>query len=102
LEKFKEFGKAPSEACLEWCQSPMIQYLNFQRKVGEHEDPCRHCRANNNNNKRAVVKSSNDDGLAFFTDKLSGGLLTASESTLEWKLLRAPDGMVIDQITISK
>jgi hypothetical protein len=106
VQKFKEFGKAPTEACLEWCQSPMIQYLNFQRKVGEHEDPCRHCRAtttsSNNKKKRTVVKLSNDDGLAFFTDKLSGGLLTASETTLEWKLLRAPDGMVIDQITISK
>ena len=39
---------------------------------------------------------------AFATDKLSAGVLEASTTTLTWRLLRAPDGLVLDSIALSK
>jgi hypothetical protein len=56
-----------------------------------HGDPCVHC---------------SPPGLGadpvFATDKMSAGVLKATTEALEWSLLRAPDGLVLDTITITK
>jgi hypothetical protein len=81
---FREAGKTPVEGCLEWCSLAEITRTNIGK-----EDPCRHC---------------SPAGLspAFATDKLSAGVLEASTTTLTWRLLRAPDGLVLDSIALSK
>jgi len=86
VEDMKEFGKSPRVACEEWCKLPEIQDVTRGKR-----DPCNHCTI------RGGAASP-----AFTTDKLSIGVLEASETALQWKLLRAPDGLVLDSILISK
>lgn len=53
-------------------------------------NPCRHC---------------SPPGVgppAAATDKLALGVLTATTTSLEWRLLRAPDGAVLDTVTLTR
>lgn len=74
-----------SESCMAWCGSAEVAQLNKGQ-----EDPCRHCRIAEN-----VTP-------VFQTDKMSAGILTASKTELSWKLYRAPDGLLLDSVTVSK
>jgi hypothetical protein len=101
VENMKENKMTASESCDNWCQSPYIQQMNM---LHGGEDPCRHCHPN----KKTSNGLSNGNGKqqvpdpVFFTDKMSIGVLKATDTTLEWNLLRAPDGLVLDSVSISK
>ena len=94
LEGLREFGKTPHEACTEWCTSGPIQEVNRGKR-----DPCRHC-----GEAPGYEAGEAPSGFtsAFATDKLSIGVLAASEIELTWQLLRAPDGLVLDSVTVTK
>jgi len=74
-----------AESCQAWCSSASVMEANKKMP-----DPCGHCI-----NKNGVSP-------VFQTDKMSLGVLTASTTSLEWKLYRAPDGALLDTISLTK
>jgi hypothetical protein len=91
VEQFREYGKSPGAACDEWCVLDVVQELkNFNGN-----DPCLHCHAN-------LIGGDRPPDPMYFTDKMSAGILTASDTELTWTLYRAPDGMVLDTVTLQK
>lgn len=78
-------GRSAAESCQAWCTSAAVVEVN--KKLS---DPCGHC--------------INKEGVSpiFQTDKMSLGVLTATTTSLEWKLYRAPDGVLLDSISLTK
>jgi hypothetical protein len=90
-EQFREYGKPPAQACEEWCMLELVQDI----KSMNGNDPCQHCRV-----QRPGAPLPADP--MFFTDKMSAGILTATDTELSYTLYRAPDGMILDYVSISK
>jgi hypothetical protein len=78
-------GEDSAEArCMAWCEAPAT------RAHAEGTDPCRYCV----HHLRAPP--------TFTSDQMAIGLLSATPSALTFSLLRAPDGAVLDTVTVTK
>jgi acid phosphatase type 7 len=92
------------EACEAWCSRPEVRAsfaghgveasAQTPRTGGDDvllalnpaNDPCRYCASNP----------------VYVSALMAIGVLDATPTTLSWRLLRAPDGLVLDSVTISK
>ena len=76
-------------SCTEWCARAEIREGYAEQHVPK--DPCMHC---------AVGPL----GLSpvYFSDKMAIGLVQISGKSLTFSLLRAPDGLVLDTVTLTK
>ena len=89
-----EDALTPSAACAAWCAKPSVRRaFAVEGVVAPEADPCRYC--------------SHDGASPIYTsDNMAIGRLevtaTAATSTLTWQLLRAPDGRVLDSVTLTK
>lgn len=81
-------GVTGTEACRAWCADPAVRagFAHEEASVPAHAEPCRVC----------------DASPVFVSSKMAIGVLTATESSLQWQLLRAPDGAVLDTLTLNK
>jgi hypothetical protein len=82
---------AATAACRAWCARPEVR-AGYAAVPGGRpaSDPCVHCGAGGG---AAPV---------VFSDNMAAGLLTINGTTLTWQLLRAPDGAVLDTVTLTK
>lgn len=80
-------------ACRAWCARPEVLAGYAAVPGGKPaSDPCGHCGGAPGVGASPVV----------FSDLMAAGLLTINGTSLTWQLLRAPDGALLDTITLTK
>jgi hypothetical protein len=75
--------------CMAWCNDPVVRNRFFEEgkpSAIDGQDPCRYC----------------NDNPVYVSDNMAIGVLQVTPKTLQWQLLRAPDGYVLDTITLSR
>lgn len=95
-------GASPASLCKAWCQKPDVRAgfsvptlttadASGTVAAGLHTDPCSLC----------TSARTGQDPL-YVSDNMAIGVLQASPTQLQWQLLRAPDGLVLDTLVITK
>ena len=116
-----QFDDSANRPCEQWCADPAVRAkfaphnrgstsgglsaavpaASAPRPVGSRAgvdghslprdvDPCRYCGGAPASGATPVYTSA----------KMAIGLLKASDASLEWSLMRAPDGLVLDSVTV--
>jgi hypothetical protein len=85
---------SPRAACESWCAKPTVRRaFAVEGVVAPEADPCRYC------SRGGASPLYVSDNMAIGRLQLSS---TSTTSTLQWQLLRAPDGRVLDTLTLTK
>lgn len=92
-------GVPAAEACARWCSDPVVRASfashhaeatatsgDIDASASVAAEPCRYC----------------GSSPAFATAQMAAGVLTSSPTSLTWRLLLAPRGEVLDEITVTK
>ena len=95
----EETTMSPLESCQTWCMKNAVRkgFMDYNTTIVSPEnEPCRYCTAD----------GRNVDGPVYVSDNMAIGLLdmdfNATTSILTWTLLRAPDGLVLDTLVLTK